>query len=80
RQHSLSTVCSHLSEEQQSKCQTIVHLFSPHIEQLELGPGDNFCKELPLCQTPMSELQPAVPLKKHIEKEPLINQKLSETP
>ncbi|CAF3355329.1 unnamed protein product [Rotaria socialis] len=79
-QHSLSTVCSHLSEEQQSKCQTIVHLFSPHIEQLKLSPGDNFCQELPLCQTPMSELQPAIPLKKDVEKEPMINQKLSETP
>ncbi len=63
-QHALSTVCSHLSNEQYPKCQTIAQLFSPHIRQLELSPGNNFCKQLTICQTPMMELKPAILLNK----------------
>ncbi|CAF3349410.1 unnamed protein product [Rotaria sp. Silwood2] len=59
-QHALSTVCSHLlTDVEYSKCQTIVLLFSPNIKELELSPGNNFCKQLTICQTPMIELQPA---------------------
>lgn len=75
--NSLSNVCSHLSDEQKEKCQMIVHLFSPYFKQLELTPGNNFCKDLPICQIPMAELQPAIPLKKYDEsnsiKDPIIN-------
>jgi saposin len=66
-QHALSTVCSHLSNEQYPKCQTIVQLFSPHIRRLELSPGNNFCKQLTICQTPMIELKPAILLNKKDE-------------
>ena len=61
--HALLTVCSHLSDQQHSVCQTIVYLFAPHIKQLELGPGNNFCKQLSVCQTRMIELKLAVPFK-----------------
>jgi saposin len=61
-QHALSTVCSHLSTEQSPQCQTLVQLFAPHIRQLELSSGNNFCKQLPICQTPMSGLKPATHL------------------
>jgi hypothetical protein len=63
-QHALSTVCTHLSEEQSSKCQTIIQLFSPYIRQLELSPGKNFCQQLTICQTPMVELKPGISLNK----------------
>ncbi|CAF0969540.1 unnamed protein product [Rotaria sordida] len=64
-QHALSTVCSHLIINiDYSKCQTIVLLFSPYIQKLELNPGQNFCKQLTICQTPMIELQPAISIKK----------------
>jgi len=60
--HALSTVCTHLSSEQTSQCQTLVQLFSPHIRKLELQLGNNFCKQLAICQTPMSELKPGIHL------------------
>jgi hypothetical protein len=62
-QHALLTVCTHLSDEQSPKCQTIIQLFSPIIRQLELSPNNNFCKQLTICQTPMSELEPAISIK-----------------
>jgi len=58
----LSTVCTHLSSEQTSQCQTLVQLFTSNIRQLQLGSGNNFCKQLTICQTPMSELKPAIHL------------------
>ena len=96
-QHALSKVCSHLSDEQTPKCQIIIQLFSPHIRQLELTPENSFCKQLTICQTPMIELKPAVPMIKTVaikmieqvvtkqeelkdKKQPLIPEKLSETP
>ena len=59
-QHALSTVCTHLSHEQQSQCQTLVQLFGPHIRKLQLDLGKSFCTQLPICRTPMSELKPAI--------------------
>lgn len=59
-QRALSTVCTHLSGEQTSKCQTLVQLMASDIRKLKLGSGDNFCKQLSICQTPMSELKPAI--------------------
>jgi hypothetical protein len=51
-EHALNTVCSHLSNEEQAQCQTLVQLFRPHIRQLQLDLGQNFCQQLPMCQTP----------------------------
>ncbi|CAF5008828.1 unnamed protein product, partial [Rotaria sp. Silwood1] len=84
-QHALSTVCSHLlTDIEYSKCQTIVNLFSPQFQQLELNPGNNFCKQLTICQTPMIELQPAISIKKEDKtgsiEEPWIVDNLSSTP
>ncbi|CAF3652448.1 unnamed protein product [Adineta steineri] len=59
-QHALSTVCSYLSEEENSKCQIIIQLFSSNLKQLDLNPTNSFCKQLSICQTPMIELKPAV--------------------
>jgi saposin len=67
-QYALSTVCTHLSDEQSPKCQTIIQLFAPFIQQLELNPGNNFCKQLTICQTPMIDLVPGI----SIETEPSI--------
>ena len=50
-QHALSTVCLHLSNEQHSLCQMFVELFGPHIRKLDLELGNNFCKQLTICQT-----------------------------
>jgi len=58
----LSTVCTHLSSEQTSQCQTLIQLFPSNIHQLQLGSGNNFCKQLVICQTPMSELKPGIHL------------------
>jgi hypothetical protein len=74
--YAVSTVCDHLSDEQRPKCQTIVQLFSPYIRQLKLSPGNNFCKELTICEIPMIEMQPGI----SIEKEHLIIEKPKETP
>jgi saposin len=85
-QHALSTVCTHLSSEQTSQCQTIVQLIATDIRQLQLGSGDNFCKKMTICQTPMSELKPAIHLNQElkIRKEEqfkqAIVQNLDETP
>jgi saposin len=49
--HALSTVCTHLSSQQTSQCQTLVQLFSPHIRKLQLQLENNFCKQLGICQT-----------------------------
>ena len=59
-QRALSTVCTRLSGEQTSKCQTLVQLMASNIRQLKLGSGDNFCKQLSICQIPMSEVKPAI--------------------
>ncbi|UJR26420.1 hypothetical protein I4U23_007752 [Adineta vaga] len=61
-ERALSTVCSHLSTEHHAACQTIVELFRPHMRKVNLQLGNNFCKQLALCQTPMAELKPAVHL------------------
>ncbi|CAF3884027.1 unnamed protein product, partial [Rotaria sp. Silwood1] len=61
-QHALSTVCTHLSHEQYSQCQTIVQLFALHMRKLELDLTNNFCQQLIICQTPMIELTPAIDL------------------
>ena len=61
-QRALSIVCTQLSEDHSSACQTIVQLFAPYIQHLELGPDDNFCKQLPICQIPAVELIPAEPI------------------
>ncbi|CAF3956064.1 unnamed protein product, partial [Rotaria sp. Silwood1] len=61
-QHALSTVCTHLSHEHYSQCQTIVQLFALHMRKLELGLTNNFCQQLIICQTPMIELTPAIDL------------------
>jgi hypothetical protein len=58
----LATVCTHLSSEQASQCQTLVELFRPHIRKAEFQLGGNFCKQLTICQTPMSELKPGIDL------------------
>jgi len=58
--HALSTVCTHLSSEQTSQCQTLVQLFSPYIRKLELELGNNFCKQLTICQTPSNEVKPSI--------------------
>jgi hypothetical protein len=60
KEKALANVCAHLSGEYNLKCQIIVQLFTPHIEQLQLGPGNNFCKQLTICQTPMIDLNPAI--------------------
>lgn len=57
---SLATVCTHLSGEHNLKCQIIVQLFTPYIEQLELGLENNFCKKLTICQVPMIDLKPGI--------------------
>jgi len=72
----LATVCTHLYDEQNLKCQMIVQLFTPYIQQLELGSGNNFCKQLPICQTPMIDLNPGITIKK----EPLIIDESNVTP
>ena len=72
-QHTLATVCSHLSEEQKPKCQIILQLFSSNIRQLELNPEKNFCKQLTICQTPMIELQPAVLINKESDSEQAVD-------
>ncbi|CAF3915477.1 unnamed protein product [Adineta steineri] len=69
-EHALSTVCSHLSNEQSPQCETLVGLFRPHFRKLELQRDNNFCKQLTICQTPMGELKPAIqvnlrPLEQH---------------
>lgn len=85
-QHALATVCSHLSSEQTSHCQTIVPLITSNIRQLKLGPGDNFCKQLSICQIPMSELKPAIQLnhqpaiQKDEESKEVVLNNLDETP
>ena len=56
----LSSVCGHLSSEQQSQCETIVALFAPHIRELQMNLGDNFCQKLTMCETPMMKLTPAI--------------------
>ena len=61
-QHALAIVCTQLSDEHRSACQTIVQLFAPYIQQLPLGPDNNFCKQLPICQLPAIELTPAQPM------------------
>ena len=58
-QRALATVCTHLSHEQTSKCQTLVQLMASNVRQLKFGFDENFCKGLNICQTPMSELKPA---------------------
>jgi len=68
-QQALSTVCKHLSNEQTSKCQTLVQLFATNIRQLQLGSGNNFCKQLTICQTPWSELKPAIHLSQILSKQ-----------
>ena len=59
RQLALKTVCSHLSNDQKSYCETLVQLFGPHMIKLETSVGTNFCQQLSMCQTPMAELKPA---------------------
>jgi hypothetical protein len=61
-QQALSTVCTHLSNDQKSHCQTLVESFRPNVQKLKLDFGNNFCKQLTICQTPMSELKPAIQL------------------
>ena len=69
-EHALSTVCTHLSSEQVSQCQTLVELFRPNIRKLQLQLGNNFCQQLTICQTTndkSSSVKPSivhVPLKK----------------
>jgi saposin len=85
-QRALSTVCKHLSSEQTSQCQIIVQLIASNVRQLQLGSGDNFCKQLTICQIPMIELQPAIHLNQEgkIQKEKqlkqVVVQNLDETP
>ncbi len=50
-EQALATVCTHLSSEQVSQCQTLVELFRPNIRKLELQLGSNFCQQLTICQT-----------------------------
>ena len=66
-QHALSTACTHLSSQQTPHCQSIVKLMSTSVRQLQLGSGDNFCKKLTICQTPMNELKPAIHLNQQMK-------------
>jgi saposin len=85
-QHALTTVCTHLSSEQKSQCQTLVQLIGSNQQKFESGFGKNFCKELPICQTPMSELKPAVhhkflpTMENEEELKELVVENLDETP
>ncbi|CAF1099474.1 unnamed protein product [Adineta steineri] len=65
-EHALSTVCSHLSSDQTSQCQTLVELFRPHIRKLELHLGNNFCKQLAICQTEKDNTNAVKPSKIHV--------------
>ncbi|CAF1001411.1 unnamed protein product [Adineta ricciae] len=84
--HALSTVCSHLSTEQTSQCQMLVELFRPHIRTLELHLGNNFCKQLTICQAEKNQtstVQPAViheALSKDDEIKRVITKNLDDTP
>jgi saposin len=81
-QRAVSTVCSQLSNDQKSQCEKLVQLFRPNIRELK---GDNFCKELTFCRTPMKELKPAinldrVPLKQDAELKEKVLKNLDDTP
>jgi len=80
--HALSTVCTHLSNEQTSQCQTLVQLFSPNIRKLELQLGNNFCKQLTICQTSNDQTKEIISeLTKDDEKlKEVIIKNLDETP
>jgi hypothetical protein len=65
-QHALSTVCTHLLDEQKSQCQTLVQLFAPNIRKLELQLGNNFCKQLTICQTSKDETNAVKPKIIHV--------------
>ena len=77
-EEALKSVCVHLSSDQRSQCQTLVQLFGPHMRELQLNLGENFCQQLPMCQ---SQKEPAQPI---VEKEDEIKRKivnnLDETP
>ncbi|CAF3793085.1 unnamed protein product [Rotaria sp. Silwood1] len=74
-QHALSTVCTHLSHEQYSQCQTIVQLFAPHMRKLELDLTNNFCQQLTICQTSTDDLNTDKPSIIHV---PLKNDESTE--
>jgi hypothetical protein len=80
--HALSTVCTHLSSEHTSQCQTLVQLFSPNIRKLELQLGNNFCKQLAICQTSNDQTKEIISeLTKDDEKlKEVIIKNLDETP
>jgi hypothetical protein len=65
-EHALSTVCTHLSSEQVSQCQTLVELFRPNIRKLELQLGNNFCKQLTICQTTNEKTSSVKPSTVHL--------------
>ena len=67
----LSSVCGHLSVEQQSQCETIVALFAPHIRELQMNLGDNFCQKLAMCQSSGDVAKP-VPAKALPNRRPLV--------
>ncbi|UJR26418.1 hypothetical protein I4U23_007750 [Adineta vaga] len=85
-ENALSTVCSHLSTEQMSQCQMLVQLFRPHIRKLELHLGNNFCKQLTICQTEKDETSTSAPviihetLEKDDEIKRILTKNLDDTP
>jgi len=62
-EHALATVCTQLSSEHQSQCQSIVQLVRVNRKLLQFSSENSFCKQLTICPTPMSELKPAMPLR-----------------
>ncbi|CAF0857235.1 unnamed protein product, partial [Didymodactylos carnosus] len=61
-QKALQTVCTHLVVDKRMECETLLALYTPQIvsHALKLDMGNNFCKELKICQTPMIELSPGI--------------------
>ncbi|CAF1319414.1 unnamed protein product [Adineta ricciae] len=59
-QQALGSVCSYVSDELKTRCQTILQLYSPYIHRLELSPKNSFCKQLTICEMPMLDLEPAI--------------------
>lgn len=83
-EQALATVCTHLSQAHQSQCQSIVQLVRVNRKQVQFGSDKNFCKQLTICPTPMSELKPAMPLRQQTtatqEEKDLVMKNLDETP
>jgi hypothetical protein len=86
-EHALSTVCTHLSNDQKSQCETLVQLFRPNIRKLQLQLGNNFCKQLIICQTTYDKTNVVKPIplvtdemKKDEELKRIIVKNLDDTP